>query len=146
MPALFIGHGSPMNAILDNNFTKHLHKISQNFEKPNAVLVISAHWLTTNKTFVSVNPAPKAIYDFGGFPERLVARYRCASPGCARAHPGAWEALPVRPCTSARLSPCGSARLAQARRGTWSARQRAQVQRASARSISPHRRVRWRAF
>jgi 4,5-DOPA dioxygenase extradiol len=71
MPVLFIGHGSPMNAILDNNFTQHLSKISQNFERPNAILVISAHWLTTGKTFVSVNPSPKTIYDFGGFPAAL---------------------------------------------------------------------------
>jgi 4,5-DOPA dioxygenase extradiol len=71
MPALFIGHGSPMTALMDNKFTQSLEKIGQNFEKPTAILVISAHWLTTNKTFVSVNPSPKTIYDFGGFPEEL---------------------------------------------------------------------------
>jgi 4,5-DOPA dioxygenase extradiol len=70
-PVLFIGHGSPMNAINDNNFTKHLYQIAQNFEKPKAILVISAHWLTMRNTYVSVNPNPKTIYDFGGFPEEL---------------------------------------------------------------------------
>lgn len=71
MPVLFIGHGSPMNAINDNNFTKHLHKIARDFEKPKAILVISAHWLTMRNTYVSVNPSPKTIYDFGGFPDAL---------------------------------------------------------------------------
>jgi 4,5-DOPA dioxygenase extradiol len=70
MPVLFIGHGHPMNALLDNNFTQTLTKIGQNIQKPNAIMVVSAHW-ETRGTFVSVNPAPKAIYDFGGFDKRL---------------------------------------------------------------------------
>lgn len=70
-PVIFLGHGSPMNAIADNDFTHSLTKIGKTIEPPKAILVISAHWLTMNKTFVSVNPFPKTIYDFGGFPPEL---------------------------------------------------------------------------
>lgn len=70
MPVLFIGHGHPMNALLDDGFTQSLGKIGKEIQKPNAIMVISAHW-ETRGTFVSVNPQPKAIYDFGGFDERL---------------------------------------------------------------------------
>ncbi len=71
MPAIFIGHGSPMNALADNAFTDSLHTLGKSIERPKAILVISAHWLTMNKTYVSVNPAPHTIYDFGGFPREL---------------------------------------------------------------------------
>lgn len=70
MPVLFIGHGNPMNAIYDNNFTQSLNKLGKTLEKPNAILVISAHWQTIG-TYVSTNPWPKTIYDFGGFPKEL---------------------------------------------------------------------------
>lgn len=70
MPVLFIGHGHPMNALLDNNFTQALTQLGKNLEKPTAALVISAHWFTKG-TYVSVNPHPKAIYDFGNFDARL---------------------------------------------------------------------------
>tara|TARA_R110000868_G_scaffold111773_1_gene301537 strand:- start:37595 stop:38446 length:852 start_codon:yes stop_codon:yes gene_type:complete len=70
MPVLFIGHGHPMNAILDNDFTKSLSEISKSIQKPNAILVISAHWETVG-TFVSTNPTPRTIYDFGNFDEDL---------------------------------------------------------------------------
>lgn len=69
-PLIFIGHGHPMNALLDNNFTQTLTKIGESIEKPNAIMVVSAHW-TTQGTFVSINPQPKAIYDFKGLDERL---------------------------------------------------------------------------
>jgi 4,5-DOPA dioxygenase extradiol len=71
MPVVFIGHGSPMNALADNAFTDSLALLGKNIERPKAILVISAHWLTMNKTYISVNPFPKTIYDFGGFPEEL---------------------------------------------------------------------------
>jgi len=71
MPAIFIGHGNPMNALADNSFTDSLHVLGKSIERPKAILVISAHWLTMNKTYVSVNPAPNTIYDFGGFPKEL---------------------------------------------------------------------------
>ena len=70
MPALFLAHGHPINAILDNNFTRRLGEISKEIEKPNAIMVISAHW-ETKGTYVSVNPYPNTIYDFGGFDNRL---------------------------------------------------------------------------
>ena len=70
MPVLFIGHGHPMNALFDNRFTQTLQGIGQTIQRPNAIMVISAHWQTQG-TFVSVNPFPHTIYDFGGFDERL---------------------------------------------------------------------------
>ncbi len=70
-PLIFIGHGHPINALLDNDFTQHLNQIGTSIEKPNAIMIISAHW-TTKGTFVSVNPQPKAIYDFGKIDDRLL--------------------------------------------------------------------------
>lgn len=70
MPAFFIGHGSPMNAIADNAFTRDLANAVKDLPVPNAIMVVSAHWLT-NGTFVSTNKFPKTIYDFGGFPQEL---------------------------------------------------------------------------
>lgn len=70
MPAFFIGHGNPMNALYDNAFTKKLNTIRLKIDKPRAILIVSAHWLTKG-TYVSTNPKPKTIYDFGGFPEEL---------------------------------------------------------------------------
>ena len=64
-PLIFIGHGHPMNALLDNNFTQTLSKLGESLEKPNAIMIVSAHWQTKG-TFVSANQTPKAIYDFGG--------------------------------------------------------------------------------
>ncbi|MCF8244276.1 MAG: 4,5-DOPA dioxygenase extradiol [Saprospiraceae bacterium] len=71
MPVLFIGHGSPMNAIEDNNFTQTLTKLGQRLERPKAILVISAHWLTKGSTSVATSPNPETIYDFGGFPAEM---------------------------------------------------------------------------
>src|SRR5687768_8906265 len=70
MPVLFIGHGHPMNALFDNNFTRTLQNIGKTIQKPNAIMVVSAHW-ETRGTFVSVSPQPKTIYDFGGFDDAL---------------------------------------------------------------------------
>lgn len=70
MPVLFIGHGSPMNAISDNEFSQNWKKSAQNLPKPNAILVISAHWLT-NGSYVTAMQKPKTIYDFYGFPDAL---------------------------------------------------------------------------
>lgn len=70
-PLIFIGHGHPINALLDNDFTQTLSKIGTSIEKPNAIMIISAHW-TTKGTFVSVNSQPKAIYDFGNIDDRLL--------------------------------------------------------------------------
>jgi 4,5-DOPA dioxygenase extradiol len=70
MPVLFIGHGSPMNGIETNPFTLSLQQLGKDLPKPKAIMVVSAHWLT-NGTYVLNSPAPKTIYDFGGFPEEL---------------------------------------------------------------------------
>lgn len=70
-PLIFIGHGHPINALLDNDFTQNLTKIGTSIEKPNAIMMISAHW-TTKGTFVSVNSQPIAIYDFGRIDDRLL--------------------------------------------------------------------------
>lgn len=70
MPVLFIGHGSPMNIILNNDYTDNIAKAAQQLPKPKAILVVSAHWLT-NGTYVTCVRQPKTIYDFYGFPEEL---------------------------------------------------------------------------
>lgn len=70
MPSLFIGHGSPMNIIKDNHFTKSLNNITKTFDKPNAIIVISAHWYE-NETLVSNSEEQDTIYDFYNFPEEL---------------------------------------------------------------------------
>jgi 4,5-DOPA dioxygenase extradiol len=70
MPILFIGHGSPMNIISDNKFTQDLNNLVKNLPKPKAILVISAHWLTSG-TRVLCSEYPKLIYDFYGFPKEL---------------------------------------------------------------------------
>jgi len=80
-PVLFIGHGSPMNIILDNSFTRSLGALGKHLPKPKAIMVISAHWLTKG-TFVGCMEKPKTIYDFYGFPEKLYeTTYPC--PGAS---------------------------------------------------------------
>jgi len=70
MPVLFVGHGSPMNAIEDNEFTQRWRRLGQEIPQPTAVLCVSAHWLTRG-TFVTAVDRPKTIHDFGGFPKAL---------------------------------------------------------------------------
>ncbi|MFW9829478.1 MAG: 4,5-DOPA dioxygenase extradiol [Promethearchaeota archaeon] len=70
MPILFIGHGSPMNIISDNAFTRSLKTLGISLPKPKAILVISAHWLTSG-TKILCNKHPETIHDFYGFPEKL---------------------------------------------------------------------------
>lgn len=69
-PVLFIGHGSPMNGIEDNEFSRTWTKFGAEIPKPKAVLVVSAHWLT-NGTQITAMEIPKTIHDFGGFPKAL---------------------------------------------------------------------------
>jgi 4,5-DOPA dioxygenase extradiol len=79
-PVWFIGHGSPMNALMDNPFTQSLNQLGASIAPPQAVLVVSAHWLTRGGTFVQASPEPEILYDFGGFPREL-HQYQYPAPG-----------------------------------------------------------------
>jgi len=70
MPILFIGHGSPMNGIEDNEFSKRWTAMAKEIPVPTAVLVISAHWLS-HGTLITAMDFPETIHDFGGFPQEL---------------------------------------------------------------------------
>jgi 4,5-DOPA dioxygenase extradiol len=70
MPVLFLGHGSPMNAIEENEFVTGFRNVGNEITKPNAIICISAHW-ETKGTFVTAMKQPKTIHDFGGFPKAL---------------------------------------------------------------------------
>jgi 4,5-DOPA dioxygenase extradiol len=70
MPVLFVGHGSPMNALANNAWTQGFRALGQTLPKPRAVLSVSAHWYV-NGTLLTANDPPETIHDFGGFPREL---------------------------------------------------------------------------
>jgi len=79
MPTLFIGHGSPMNSIEDNEFTREWNRIASEIQKPDAILCISAHWYVPS-TMVTSMKQPRTIHDFYGFPQKLYEQ-QYAAPG-----------------------------------------------------------------
>ena len=70
LPALFLGHGNPMNALEENAWTRGWRAIGASLPRPEAILCISAHWYVP-ATAVTAMPHPRTIHDFGGFPQAL---------------------------------------------------------------------------
>jgi 4,5-DOPA dioxygenase extradiol len=93
-PVLFIGHGSPVNMVLDNPFTRSLKDLGRALPKPKAIMVISAHWLTQG-SFVACTEKPAIIHDFYGFPSSLYKiKYGC--PGAPQYARMAKDLLPAK--------------------------------------------------
>ncbi|MGH1464812.1 MAG: 4,5-DOPA dioxygenase extradiol [Cognatishimia sp.] len=80
MPLVFLGHGNPMNAINDTVYSRSWTELGRTLPRPQAILVVSAHWMTRGTTLVDVSAMPRTIHDFGGFPQAL-HRQQYSVPG-----------------------------------------------------------------
>jgi 4,5-DOPA dioxygenase extradiol len=96
LPAIFFGHGNPMNAVSTNPYTEAWRRIGENLPKPRAILAISAHWYVPG-TGVTISTAPRTIHDFGGFPRELyqVLYPAPGDPGLARRVQSLLAPIPV---------------------------------------------------
>lgn len=85
LPAIFFGHGNPVNALAHNGYTEAWRRIGQETPRPKAILSISAHWFVP-ETGVTISTAPKTLHDFGGFPAELYQVQYPAPGDVALAH------------------------------------------------------------
>ena len=110
LPAIFFGHGNPMNAVTTNRYTQAWQRIGGQITRPKAILSISAHWFVPG-TGITVSTSPRTIHDFGGFPRELYqVRYPApGDPDLARRVQEMLSPLPVEPDDSWGLD-----------HGTWS--------------------------
>ena len=99
MPVLFVGHGSPMNAIEDNQWSRGFRSLASLLPEPKAILSVSAHWYVAG-TFTTGATRPETIHDFGGFPQQLY-EMQYPAPGD---HPAMCRLQQVHPIAQARRS------------------------------------------